>query len=395
MQLIFWMSYVKMITMMKIRRDLWLRWLITIVLAFFLTACANQSQPSSGIVDGEMEVHFLDVGQGDCTLVVCDGRAMLVDAGDNDKGSVVQRYLEGQGIEGLDYVIGTHPDADHIGGLDVVLHKFDCETVMMPEGDKDTRTYDEVVQTMENKSYELTKPEVGDSYTLGSAEFTMVAPNGDYGGDANEGSIGILLSHGDNQFMLAGDAEGQAEEDMVENGIDISADVYKVSHHGSQTASTREFLEAVDPTYAVISCGEGNPYGHPHARTLNALQSMGTELFRTDEQGGIVATSDGEEITWNQPPTETWQAGAGSETDEDVVVGDEAKVNEGNVDPGEAEGEAVSGEATYIVNTNTGKFHIPSCSSIDDMKEENALETTWSREEVVGQGYSPCGRCKP
>ena len=239
-----------------------------------------------------LEVHYLDVGQGDCTLILCDGHAMLIDAGDNDKGTAVQSYLESQGVTELDYVIGTHPDADHIGGLDVILYKFDCQTVLMPDFEKDTRTYDDVIQTMKQKRYENTLPRTGETYELGSAVFTIVAPNGEYGDNANDYSIGVLLQHGGNRFLFTGDAEEASEADMLENG-----------------ANTEEFLNAADPDYMVISCGQDNSYGHPHAEVMNRLRIMGISVFRTDEQGTIVAHSDGTEITFNMSPDESWKAG--------------------------------------------------------------------------------------
>lgn len=270
----------------------------------FLEAASEAFRDGSGL-----EIHYLDVGQGDSTLILCDGHAMLIDAGDNDRGTAVQSYLESQGVTALDYVIGTHPDADHIGGLDVVLYKFDCQMVMMPDFEKDTRTYDDVVQTMKQKRYKNTLPEVGTVYELGSAVFTIVAPNGEYGDNANDYSVGILLQHGKNRFLFTGDAEEASEADMLENGIDLEADVFKASHHGSRTANMEEFLQTVDPDYVVISCGQDNSYGHPHAEVMNRLRAMGISVFRTDEQGTIVAYSDGTEITFNISPDESWKAG--------------------------------------------------------------------------------------
>lgn len=255
-----------------------------------------------------LEIHFIDVGQGDATLLMCDGQAMLIDAGENDKGTVVQLYLQKQGVEALDYVIGTHPDSDHIGGLDVIITKFDCKAVMMPDYEKTTATYRDVISAADFKSYKIIAPAVGDVYSFGGATFTIIAPNDTYR-DSNNSSIGIMLTHGENTFLFTGDAEEEAEADILENGIDIDADVLHVGHHGSRTASIEEFIEAVSPEYAVISCGEGNSYGHPHAGPLNNLRASGAKLFRTDEQGSVVVESDGETLIWNCAPTESWQAG--------------------------------------------------------------------------------------
>ena len=256
----------------------------------------------------ELNVHFLDVGQGDAVLISCDDAYMLIDAGDNDKGTLVQNYLNKQGVEHLDYIIGTHPDADHIGGMDVILYKFDCGTVMMPEVTNDTATYRDVIDTMKEKGYQNTAPVVGDSYSLGSAQFTILGPTDTYE-DTNNNSIVLLLTHGDNKFLFVGDAEEKAEEDILAEGVSVKADVLKVGHHGGRTASSEAFLQAVEPTYAVISCGQDNSYGHPHAETLNTLRSMGVKVFRTDEQGTVTATSDGHEISWNCAPSTTWKAG--------------------------------------------------------------------------------------
>lgn len=264
------------------------------------TAEVQQNVDSSKL-SGNLEVHYLDVGQGDATLIKCGDMTMLIDAGDNSQGMNVRTYLEKQGIERLDYVIGTHPDADHIGGLDVVIYNFDCGTILMPDEEKDTKTYDDVVQAIKSKSYKITLPEVGTTYSLGEARVTVIAPNDDYT-DANNSSIGILLEFGDTTFLFTGDAEEEAERDILANGIDISADVYKAGHHGSRTASSEEFLEAVKPEAVVISCGEDNSYGHPHAEILNYCRMNNIPIYRTDMQGTIVAKSDGSTITWNMSP---------------------------------------------------------------------------------------------
>lgn len=262
------------------------------------------------LVNGTFQVHYIDVGQGDATLITCNDKAMLIDAGENDQGTKIQNYLQKQGITKLDYVIGTHPDSDHIGGLDVVIYKFDCGTILLPDYQKDTNTYDDVINTMKNKNYSNTLPNVGDTYQLSDANFTIIAPNSySYGDTTNNYSIGIILKYGDDSFLFTGDAENEAEEDIVANGIDISADVYQVGHHGSSSSSTELLLNAVNPKNAVISCGEENKYGHPQAEVLNYFRERGIKVFRTDEQGTIVATSDGKNITFNCAPSDTWKSG--------------------------------------------------------------------------------------
>lgn len=364
---------------------------------------------------GQMQVHFIDVGQGDATLIACDGHYMLIDAGNNDKGTTVQSYLMSQGVEKLDYVIGTHPDADHIGGLDVVIYKFDCDTIIMPDVANDTRTYDDVVQAMKSKGYQTTYPVVGETYTLGGATFTIVAPNADYGDDMNDWSVGVLVQNGNNRFLFTGDAEEKAEEDILNNGIDISADVYAAAHHGSKTATSQAFLDKVSPTYVVISAGEGNKYGHPHAEVLNRLRAAGISVFRTDEQGTIVATSDGNDITWNCSPSESWKAGeptGSSDTSQNAAssgtgtsnnnssssVADnssgDSTASSGSSDAGiaaDTSGSTNSDSSSVMVHiTDTGsKYHSAGCSYLKKSDHEVTLS------EAKSMGLTPCSRCNP
>lgn len=349
--------------------------------------------PDTSKPEGTLEVHYIDVGQGDATLIKCGSHAMLIDGGNNNKGTTVQLYLKKQGVESLDYVIGTHPDADHIGGLDVIVYKYNCDTVIMPDYEKDTKTYQELVDVIHDKNMKITYPVVGEQYALGEAKFTIIAPNSNsYGGNANDYSVAILLEYGKNRFLFTGDAEEASETEMLSNGIELSADVYKVAHHGSRSASTQEFLNAVQPKYAVISCGEGNSYGHPHAEVLNRLRSMGVEVFRTDEQGSIIASSDGENITWNCSATDSWQSGEQTESDRENSEDE----NPGDENSGNAISDAVTSEqTTYVLNTNTKKFHRETCGSVSQIKEENFQKVQMSREELEQSGYSPCKNCDP
>ncbi len=260
------------------------------------------------IVSGTLEVHYIDVGQGDATLIRCGDNAMLIDAGENDKGTKVQAYLKSQGITRLDYVIGTHPDSDHIGGLDVVIYKFECGNVFMPDKVSDSNTYADVLSAVNAKSYKLTVPPIGQKFKLGEAEFTIISPVKAYR-DNNNCSLSLILQYGNKRFLFTGDAEEEAERECVKSDMNIDCDVYKVGHHGSKTSSGDELLNAASPAYAVISCGAYNEYGHPHSQTMNNLRSRGVKVFRTDEQGTIVATTDGNDIKWNCSPSESWKAG--------------------------------------------------------------------------------------
>lgn len=341
---------------------------------------------SSASALSELQVHFIDVGQGDSTLILCENESMLIDAGDNDKGTAIQLYLQRHGIENLTYVIGTHPDSDHIGGLDVILTKFDCGTIIMPEIVSDTTSYRDVIDAMNYRNYKNTLPQAGNIYALGDAEFTIIAPNDDYADD-NNCSIGIKLVYGNNSFLFTGDAGAEAEADILQNGIDIRADVLHTGHHGSNTSNSQDFIDSVSPAYAVISCGKDNPYGHPHAQTLNLLKEHDVQIFRTDEQGSIVAVSDGKSIVWNTEPSQTWNAGvppkSGAATPTPTLCPESrATVPE-------------STTITYILNHNTNKFHDPGCSSVETIRESNREDTTLSREEITAAGFVPCKICNP
>lgn len=257
----------------------------------------------------ELLVHFLDVGQADCILIESNGEYMLVDAGNNGDEELILSYLKELGVNRLEYVIGTHPHEDHIGSLDAVIRNFDIGKIILPEKEHTTKTFENVLDAIEEKNLKITKPKVGDQYTIGDATFLIIAPNADYGNELNNWSIGIKLDHGANSFVMSGDAEKEAEEDILENGIDLKADVLKLGHHGSKTSSTEEFVDAIDPSYVVISCEIGNTYGHPHKETMDWIKERGIPFFRTDEQGTIIATSDGDEITWNVEPSSSYKAG--------------------------------------------------------------------------------------
>lgn len=354
-----------------------------------------------------MEVHFLDVGQGDATLVTCDGHAMLIDAGDDTKGTAIQNYLKKQNIKSLDYLILTHPDADHIGGAPVIITKFDISNVFVSNFEKDNKTYRKLIQALDDKRLKALTPAVKSKYSLGNAEFTILAPNDIYD-TPNDSSIALLLKNGENTFLFTGDAEAEAEKDILSTGIDISADVYQVGHHGSKSSTSRNFLRTVNPSYAVISCGEGNSYGLPHAETLNSLRIYGVAVYRTDEAGAIIATSDGKTISFNVPASETWKAGEPTGSSAKSTTGaksaPEAKASETvpapqteNSTPAVKEPAAeapapATTELTYVLNVKTKKFHKPTCNSLPTT---NRLDSSESRDSIIAQGYVPCKRCNP
>lgn len=271
--------------------------------------------------EGYLEIHFIDVGQGDSALLKFvdtnpsngdDSAAMLVDAGDKDKGATVRNYIQKQGVTELSYFVCTHPNADHIGGAASVVSNVPIESgiVWAPTFEKDTKVYENLMNEIFYKSYKYEEPKYGEEYELGLATFVFVAPTQTHE-DVNSNSLVFKIWYGDDSFLFVGDCEEEEEEEIANGKYSsvIDCDVLKVGHHGSKTASSKKFLELVSPAYAVISCGESNKYAHPHAAALNNLRTNGAELFRTDVQGSIVATSFGNGITWNASPCNDWTAG--------------------------------------------------------------------------------------
>lgn len=361
----------------------WKKLLIPLFAAAILAAVvlfpssARMTQAAVPKSTSGLTVYFIDVGQGDATLITCDGHAMLIDAGQNDKGTTVQLFLKKHGVSSLDYAVGTHPDSDHIGGLDVIITKFQIGTVLLSGYQKTTATYRDVQDALQYKNLKAVVPKPGDTYRLGSAKLTVVGPDRTYD-TPNNNSICLLLTYGKNSFLFAGDAEEDEEAGMIASKFSLKADVYKVAHHGSRTASTAAFLKAVAPTYAVISCGEGNDYGHPHAEVLNRFRKLGIQVFRTDEDGTIVATSDGKTITFSCPPSTTWKAGEPSASGtEEQIAG------------------TVKSTVSYVLNTNTKKFHRPGCSSAAKISDKNKAVSSESREQLISEGYQPCKICHP
>ncbi len=375
----------------------------------------GEAADPDGYSQEPLEVHYIDVGQGSATLLKSGRHAMLIDTGDSDQGTKIQLYLTKQGVENLDYLVLTHPDADHIGGAPVIITKFGIGQLFLSNYEKDNKTTQKVRDAMQYKGLTASDCQVGDTYTLGNASFTILAPVKEYA-DSNNASIALMVQNGNNRFLFTGDCEAEAEADLIASGADLSADVYLAGHHGSDTASSQAFMDAVSPTYAVISCGEGNSYGHPHAEVLNRFRSMGIQVFRTDEQGSVIAESDGTGITWNCAPSESWQAGErtkNAQTGAEIQPANETPIQETDTaavqdKPATQQSDVVTLPAqeqkpvaadetpqagNYIGNRNNGKLHKASCSYLPDPQNQVPFTT---REEAVEAGYDdPCKRCNP
>ncbi|NME95308.1 MBL fold metallo-hydrolase [Clostridium cochlearium] len=331
---------------------------------------------------GNLKVHYIDVGQGDSILIQQDGHNMLIDAGTNAAETIVVNYLKSNGITKLDYVIGTHPHEDHIGGLDKVIDTFEVGQVFMPKVTHTSQTFKSVVTSIKNKGLKITTPKVGDSYGLGNATWQILAPVSASYDNLNNYSIVTKLKFGNNSFIFTGDAESLSEGEILKKQLDISSDVLKVGHHGSRTSTTQNFLNKVNPKYAVISCGKGNKYGHPTQETLNKLKNKSIQTYRTDECGNVIATSDGNNIAFNTKPGSYngYKATKATPTPQPKPTPTPTPSSVTESQP--------NSETVYITNTGK-KYHKIGCKSL--IKSKISI----NKNEATNKGYSPCKMCNP
>lgn len=244
-----------------------------------------------------LKVTFLDVGQADCTVIQYGNSYLIIDAGGNATASSLVSTLKKMGISRFDYLIGTHPHEDHIGGLDAVINNFAIGTIYMPRVSNNTRTFEDVLLAIKNNGLTVTTPVPGSSFILGDAvQCTILAPNGQNYPDLNSYSIVLKASFNSRAFIFTGDAESDSEGEMLAKGYDLKADVLKVGHHGSTSSTSAAFLKAVSPSLAVIFVGKDNTYGHPHRETLQKLNAAGIKVYRTDLNGTITITVNGTDL---------------------------------------------------------------------------------------------------
>ena len=239
-------------------------------------------------ISDTLTVYFIDVGQADSILITNQQEAMLIDAGNNADGRQVVEFIKNKGINKLDYVVGTHPHEDHIGGLDDVINEFEIENILLPDITTNTKTFEDVIDAIENKDLQITVPNIGDQFELGESNFeiksTIIDKN-----NLNLSSLVIRMQFGNTSFLFMGDAEIENEKSCKWE----QATVLKVGHHGSNTSSSASFLKQVNPQISVIMVGVGNDYGHPKKEILNRLKKINTQIYRTDEDGTIWITSNG------------------------------------------------------------------------------------------------------
>ncbi len=340
------------------------------------------------------EVHFIDVGQADCSLIICDDESLLIDGGNVGDSGLIADYLVNAGIKELDYVICTHAHEDHVGGLGDVLNKFTVtEAVFAPETGADTNCYKDFLTAVEAQELEITVPEAGSEISLGSSTVTFIAPVTEDYNDINDTSIVTRITYGETSFIFTGDAEREAEQDILNAGTDISADVLKVGHHGSENSTTYPFLREIMPEIAVISVGENNKYGHPTEEALSRLRDADVTVYRTDMQGHIVIKSDRQNLTVKTEKNQDIKTNPTiPSTPEDPSEPTKPTEPTKPEKPSEPSTDIPDVNAEYIGNINSKKLHLPSCSSLP--KEENRIYFK-TKEAAIDAGYEACSRCKP
>lgn len=323
---------------------------------------------------GLMRVHFIDVGQADSTFIeLGNGQTMLIDAGLG--GDDVVNYIRNLQYSSIDFVVATHPHDDHIGGMATVLDSFEIGKMYMPRQEHTISAFTNMLDVIENKEIELHEAKAGVNIkTSGIIKIDILAPFAESYSNLNNCSAVVKLTYGETVMLFTGDAEQVIETQLLDS--DIDADVLKVGHHGAGSASSRSFIKEVSPEVAVISCGENNKYGHPHADTLAILNEVGANIYRTDEQGTIQVTADQyKKITVDK------KASTVKENAPPAVIYTESEES--------AENNSVvnDSQSDVVYRTKTGsKYHRSGCSYL-----KSKIETTVSEAQSMGLG--PCSRC--
>lgn len=253
-------------------------------------------------VDGELTVTFIDVGQADSILISNNNENMLIDAGNNKDGKLLVNYIKEQGINDFKFVVATHPHEDHIGGMDNIINNFNINTFYMPEVIANSKTFEDMLDALSNKNMKFYTPTIDEKFKVGEAEIKVLFVGEDQE-NLNDASIVLKLYYGETSYLFMGDASTKIEREILDKNI--SADVLKVGHHGSEYSTSTNFLNKVNPKYAIISVGKDNSYDHPKDITIKKLNNIVKKIYRTDKDKTIISKSDGKTIKFETKETNT------------------------------------------------------------------------------------------
>ncbi len=348
----------------------------------FSEAAQTLSSAASSQEDAEklLTVHYFDVGQGDSAFIeLPNGTCMLIDASESKYGQQIVDSIRALGYERIDYVIATHPHADHIGGMKKVLESFSIGCIYLPDVSANTSTYIKLVETILDRNIEAKIAQAGVTVLSDesiSLRGELLAPKKINKEDQNQNSAVLLLTYGQNRFLFMGDADTEIENTL---GTDVRCDVLKVGHHGSSTSSGSSFLSIARPTYAIISCGTDNSYCHPHIEALERLAQCGATVLRTDLLGTVRVLSDGTNVRAEYDEKSPSQP---SESSQSQTVSETCS-------------ESKPTDVLWVLNTSSKKIHSPNCKNVKSISKKNYAESSESLESLLAKGYTACGFCKP
>lgn len=272
--------------------------LLTITLLF--TGCSNSVDVSKN--NSLLKISFIDVGQADSILIQYNNKNMLIDAGNNNDADIIESYLKENNVKSIDKMILTHPHEDHIGGASKIINDIPIGELYMPKVIANTKTFENTVKAAKSKNLQAISPKSGDKIFMDDLSFMVLAPNSGRYDSLNNYSIVLKLTFQKKKFIFMGDAEELSEKEILSKNYDVSADVIKIGHHGSNTSSSESFINRVSPKFAIISAGKNNDYHHPHKKVMDMLKNKSIKVYRTDENKTIILTCDGENINFNCPP---------------------------------------------------------------------------------------------
>lgn len=272
---------------------------LIIFLIIFITGCSDSVNVANSKSNNLLKISFIDVGQADSILIQFNNKNMLIDAGNNGDWEVIENYLKQNNVKKIDKLVLTHPHEDHIGGAAKIINDFSIGELYMPKVTTTTKTFENTIKAAKNKNLQAIVPNPGDKIFMDGLSFLVLAPNSSKYDSLNNYSIVLKLTYGEKKFLFMGDAEEISENEILNKGYDISADLIKVGHHGSNSSSSNNFISKVSPKYAVISVGKNNDYHHPHKKTMDLLKNKNIKVYRTDENKTIEITCDGKNINFN------------------------------------------------------------------------------------------------